>query len=163
MESNARGRLSEEESRCSYLEDLADSLIQHLPIHLPAHLGPAQEKLLLLEVLGAKAEVCGVGAQHFAPQGQVGTPAQPTLTPLMMCWGGMRTTILSVSSSFWVPALMASMGDMSGDKAEAGGLSTPNLSQTCTAISTGSSAIPTGVPRAGAEGMAQGEPQRAPW
>lgn len=34
-----------------------------------------------------------------------------------MCWGGMRTTIRSVSSSFWVPALTASMGDTSGDKA----------------------------------------------
>lgn len=44
----------------------------------------------------------------------------PMLTPLMMCWGGMRTTILSVSSSFWVPALTASMGDTSGDGAESG-------------------------------------------
>lgn len=35
----------------------------------------------------------------------------------MMCWGGMRTTIRSVSSSFWVPALTASMGDTSGDGA----------------------------------------------
>lgn len=85
---------------------------------------------MLLEVLGAKTEVCGAAALHLAPQGQVGLPAQPTLTPLMMCWGGMRTTILSVSSSFWVPALTASMGDMSGDKAEPGGPTTPSLSQT---------------------------------
>lgn len=48
--------------------------------------------------------------------GQPRLPTQPTLTPLMMCWGGMRTTIRSVSSSFWVPALTASMGDTSGDR-----------------------------------------------
>lgn len=59
----------EECSSCSYLEDLADSLIQHLPVYLPAHLGPPQEKLLLLEVLGSKAEVCSAAAPHPAPRG----------------------------------------------------------------------------------------------
>lgn len=49
--------------------------------------------------------------------GQVRLPIQSTLTPLMMCWGGMRTTIRSISSSFWVPALTASMGDTSRDRA----------------------------------------------
>lgn len=63
-----RKMFSREMPGCSYLEDLADGLIQHLPVHLPAHLGPAQEELLLLEVLGAKAEVCRVGALHPAPE-----------------------------------------------------------------------------------------------
>lgn len=66
--SSVKGWLSKEGSSHSYLEDLADSLIQHLPVHLPAHLGPAQEKLLLLEVLEAKAEVCRVRALHPAPE-----------------------------------------------------------------------------------------------
>lgn len=60
--------LSRECSSSSYLEDLADSLVQHLPVYLPAHLGPAQEKLLLLEVLGAKAEKCAVLQHHIQSQ-----------------------------------------------------------------------------------------------
>lgn len=36
------------------------------------------------------------------------------LTPLIMCCGGMRTTIRRVTSSFWMPALIPSIGDRSG-------------------------------------------------
>lgn len=72
--------------------------------------------------------MCRAGALHPALErhcalcravalGQVRVPMQPTLTPLMMCCGGMRTTIRSVSSSFWAPALTASMGDTSRDRA----------------------------------------------
>lgn len=40
-------------------------------------------------------------------------PPLKSLTPLMMCWGGIRTTTRSVTSSFGPQVLMPSMGERS--------------------------------------------------
>ena len=65
---------------------------------------------------GSGAELTGLGGSQS--QGFLGgndSVTSPTfLTPLMMCWGGILTTIRRVTSSFGPQVLMPSMGDRSG-------------------------------------------------